>query len=338
MPKANFKNNPAVQTALDIYAQAQKKLKKMQQPSEGTSPLTAAIMGGIGGAGEAALNLFGSDDEEDLVMNAVMGSANPLGMVRIPSHLVGELAPRFAKNFINRVPQRLADEGQLPLAEQLEKLATAHPQWFGQLEHVGIDPTLKAVGKYSSTLDINDDLRKIDDAIWYKAADAGVLPPTSNKMIFNPRLIKENNPGRIMVPVDPTNPSTTMNMLESAEGVARHETKHLDQDIQRLITKGTNLPYYVRPNEVEARIFEKNMPFDPETIKAQLLYGKNRELTNLRSSVPKDAQKMAKLNLGESILKSAQELLRRQRGLPENTIPAVPSTLLDYLWRGLGMR
>ena len=285
MPKANFKNNPAVQTALDIYAQAQKKLKKMQQPSEGTSPLTAAIMGGLGGAGEAALNLFGSDDEQDLVMNAVMGSVNPMGMMIRQSP---ELVQIFAKNFRQKVPTRLAKEGYPIHAQVVEDFATRYPASAGQLQDVIVKPSGLRLGSYTTeATHLKPDTRK--DLIKNQAtyAEAGFTAPSNNVIKLNSELAdSDDDLGKILSRL-----WGARRGADVVEQTMKHEGTHLAQDILGRNYRGAtvlepvvnelgeplkySIPYGFQPNEILARLAQQNKKVTDDNIFAELAAGAN---------------------------------------------------------------
>jgi hypothetical protein len=303
MPTTNKKSNPAVNVAMDIYRKAQEMARKMQQPKEGDSRLKAQIMGGIGGIAEQ----FIPASEEDMMMNAIMGQVNPTAaMVKMPAHLVEQ----FAKNFRNRVPQQLEDEGQQTLAYYFDRMAQDKPEWMGQLEDVVITPKINAAGLYTSTASMNPfKMFRSHEA----AANAGMTARANNRITINPRRVMEN---------------TSIDEFSGipANQLVRHESKHLDQDLRGLIMNNRDVPYYLEPNEVEARIFEREKEFDLENILNQLHYGKRLEQYSKKTPLDQ---------IREGLIRSLTELERRRQGLTSEQMPSISPDIMRRLLAGL---
>lgn len=246
MPQWNKPKNPARERMAAV-------LRGLQEPGEGSSPLGAAILGGIGGSGEALLDFLMPEDLGEQMAT----SLDPAGaMVKMPKALI----PKFAKNFRGTVPHALAKEGHPELANYVYDLSKKHPGSFGQLQEMVVDKdifnqwpdTKDASGFYQSNmlpepagLDALEEL-----------ADLGFTAPSNNRIAIHP---------------DAPNPLRTF----------KHEGIHLAEDIKGLLpsdkfhsTRGGGgtyqYPYLLRPVEVRARLASKDLPYTPENIAREI--------------------------------------------------------------------
>lgn len=327
MGQATLNIGAAKKVSQPFFDWLQQAARKLQEPSD-DNVLKASILGGIGGTLEA----FAPKGPEDTLENQLSLGSNIAApaMVRMPK----EAILGYAKNFRNRVPQQLEDEGQLPLAEQFDKLAQEYPEWFGQLENVTINPKMEAVGRYTSNVE-PDFIARVRSGLYphSKRITAGLTAPSNNMIEINPQYIRENVDLKSVVPSvsDSTKSVTPM----FAKHVSRHEAKHLGQDtLRQLDPGGTSGPnYWLHPDEVEARIFEKGHPLNLDSIMLEMANGKQRTMTDLMENYQFSTPAFMgrKKEIGAAIEKSLQTLIERMGA----NVNEVPQTLLNFLLRDL---